>query len=289
MQSEKNLDALWKQNGFLLIERFFSPDEIGALRSRVDEYVSGACSLHKSDAVYDIAKEHCPGNPQVRRIKNPDMLDPVFRGFARHPRIVPVLHGLFGRGVRLEVGKINLKPTGASAGIAWHQDYPFSPLTNDDSVAVGIFIDDVTEENGPLLMIPGSHRRPLVSHHRNGYFVGCTDKDDPALSAADVRQITGPAGSISIHHCRTLHASGPNRSPHPRGIYFNQYHAADAWPYLGVKNLDWWTDRLLSGEETYAPRITMTSVQLPFPVKPYGSIFELQGDAAKDERQFEVS
>ncbi|MEO1247261.1 MAG: phytanoyl-CoA dioxygenase family protein [Pseudomonadota bacterium] len=264
----------WHRKGYLVIERFFPEAEIASLRELTDTIVAEGRTLERSDERFDIARDGAMTH--VRRIKHPDALHEGFRQIARHSRIVAVLEGLFAQGVRLEVGKINLKLPNEGGEIAWHQDYAFSPLTNDSSAAVGIFVDDVTEDNGPLMLVPGSHRWPLMSHHQHGRFVGRVTEQDPVSRGWPVEAVTAPAGSISIHHCRTLHASAENRSAHARRIYFNQYHAADAWPYLGVRDLEWWTDRLLSGEESFAPRIVETDVTLPLPVQSHSSIFDLQ-------------
>ena len=286
IETQQHLTEAWERDGCLLLENFFDDEEIAELRSITDEFVEKTRMVTSSDDVFDLDPSHSADQPCVRRIKTPDAQHDIFRRFARHDRLVEVLSWLLPNGVRLEVGKINLKPPNADGGIAWHQDYPFSPLTNDDSAAVGIFLDDVDDENGPLLVVPGSHRKPLLSHHRDGKFVGCVETNNAEFQKSEVRALKGTRGSITIHHCRTLHASGPNRSDKTRRIYFNQYHAIDAWPYMGVTDMDWWLERRLAGEEMYAPRVTMTDVRLPLPVDPYGSIFEVQGDAAFDDKQY---
>ena len=43
--------------------------------------------------------------------------------------------------------------------------------------------------------------------------------------------LTGPAGSITIHNCRTLHFSPSSKSPEPRPLLLNCYSSADARAY----------------------------------------------------------
>ena len=86
----------------------------------------------------------------------------------RHPNILEVLKRLWGPSIRFDVSKLNLKAAGYGAPVEWHQDWAFYPHTNDDLAAVGIMIDDVDEENGPLLVIPGSHQGPIFDHHADG-------------------------------------------------------------------------------------------------------------------------
>ena len=279
MAVDETIVREYQDNGYVVLPGFFDGDSIAELRRVVDDFVEVAAKLDQSDANFDVITETGSPSAVVRRIKNPDAMHASFRAFARDPKIVELLQALLGADVRLEVGKINFKPAGGHAAIAWHQDYPFSPLTNDDSAAVGIFIDDVTPENGPLMVVPGSHRQAILDHHSDGCFVGRIDTANHPIDPAETATVVGPAGSISVHHCRTLHSSGPNHSDAERRIYFNQYHAVDAWPLLGVPDLDWWTERRLSGDECFRPRVTLLDVKLPLPAADYGSIFELQARA----------
>ena len=80
--------------------------------------------------------------------------------------------------------KLNLKAAGYGAPVEWHQDWAFYPHTNDDLAAVGIMIDDVDHANGPLLVIPGSHKGPIFDHHADGVFCGAMD---PARGEVDYR------------------------------------------------------------------------------------------------------
>ena len=49
--------------------------------------------------------------------------------------------------------------------------------------------------------------------------------------------LTGPAGSMSFHHVRTLHGSAQNTSSRDRHLLLYEYAAADAWPLIGEKEL----------------------------------------------------
>ena len=60
----------------------------------------------------------------------------------------------------------------------WHQDWAFYPHSNDDLLAVGVAIDDMTRENGCLMIMPGSHRGKINNHHQDGCFVGAVNEED---------------------------------------------------------------------------------------------------------------
>jgi hypothetical protein len=81
--------------------------------------------------------------------KKPHLVHPVFAEFMRSPRLLAVLSALLGpSGVRLHGSKLNLKAPEIGSPVEWHQDWAFYPHTNDDLLAVGVLLDDATDQNG---------------------------------------------------------------------------------------------------------------------------------------------
>ena len=72
--------------------------------------------------------------------------------------------------------KINLKLPGSGTAVKYHQDFPFEPHSNEDIMTVLYFLDDVTFDNGPLEVIPGSHKGEIFSLWQDGIFTGAGDK-----------------------------------------------------------------------------------------------------------------
>ena len=143
-----------------------------------------------------------------------------------------IVEQLIGPGVSHNGHKLNMKYPEFGSPVEWHQDWAFYPYTNDDLLAVGVAIDDMSLENGCLMVIPGSHKGPTYDHHQNGIFVGAVT--DPNFSSDNAVPVQVKAGGISIHHVRTLHGSAPNTSSNPRRLLLLQYCAIDAWPHT------WW-------------------------------------------------
>ena len=199
-----------------------------------------------------------------------------------------VLRQLVGPNAVLQTSKLNAKAPGGGAAVEWHQDWAFYPHTNDDMLAFGVFLEDVTEENGPLQVIPGSHKGPVLSHNgKDGVFCGAVDPDDPDFHQEKAVTITGKAGSMSIHHARTLHGSAPNLSDRARLMLFYECCAADAWPLMGgsaylqrlPQQAQWedLLDRVIIGAPVLEPRMTDVPVRLPLPpAADVSSIFQLQ-------------
>ena len=279
MSLTANQISRYRRDGFLVVEGVLSAAEIAELRRVTDALVEQARTVTAHTSVYDLEPSHSSAEPRVRRIKQPHTVDPVFDRTMRHPRIVAMLRDLLGPAVRWDESKLNMKSPGYGAAVEWHQDWAFYPQTNDDLCAVGIMIDDCAMENGPLLLIPGSHRGPVYDHHIDGHFAGAMD---PAKCDIDFKSAVpcfGPAGSISIHHVRAVHGSAVNTSAKSRRLLLYQYCAADAWP-LTKQPADWdaFKSRLLCGNPDFvAPRVTNVPVRLPLPPpKRPGSIYETQ-------------
>ena len=214
----------------------------------------------------------------MRRIKHPYFAHPFYRGLAAHAGVMGVLEPLIGKHIRLRTGgKINLKSPGDGAAVEWHQDWAFYPHTNRSVLAVGILLDDVGADNGPLMVLPGSHTGPIHDHHSDGAFCGAIDVDRAGLDMAGAREIHGPAGAITVHHARLVHGSTVNLSDRARRMLFYVYAAADAWPLAGVDDLDEFNGMLMQGQPTLQPRLEVVPVRMPLPRAPnQGSIYENQ-------------
>ena len=219
--------------GAIVVPEVLSPAEVAELRAVTDGFVERARQVTRHDAVYDLEDTHTPEQPRVRRIKAPHLHHPAYARLVRHPGIVAVLQALWGPDIRFDTAKLNLKSAGFGAAVEWHQDWAFYPHTNDDLAAVGISMDDMEMENGPLLVIPGSHKGPVHDHHAEGRFCGAMDPGKREVDYGAAVPLTGKAGSITVHHVRAVHGSAPNTSARDRRLLLLQFRAADAWPLLG--------------------------------------------------------
>ena len=270
--------AFYETNGYLVVPNVLSADDVADLRQVTEKFVEDARHVSQHNNIYDLEDSHSPAEPRVRRIKTPHAHHETYARMVAHPNILAVLKALWGPAIRFDVSKLNLKAAGYGAPVEWHQDWAFYPHTHDDLAAVGIMIDDVDETNGPLMVIPGSHRGPILDHHAGGYFCGAIDPGRGEVDFGDAVKLTGPAGSITVHHARAIHGSATTTSGKPRRLLLHHYRAADAWPLL-ANDQQWqnFKDNLLCGEDTLEPRMTSVPVRLPLPPAPHqGSIYENQ-------------
>ncbi len=272
--------AEYREKGFVVVEDIFSAEDVRQMDEAMKGLVESARTLSDHTDVIDLEPSHTPENPRVRRIKEPFLNHPVFHDISKRPRLIAALTALIGPNLRMHGSKINLKSATYGSPVEWHQDWAFYPHTNDDVLAVGVMLDAMTEDNGPLLCIPGSHKGPTYDHHQDGRFVGAIDPDASGIDFSKAEKITGKAGSCSFHHVRMMHGSGQNTSGKDRRLLLLQVAAADAWDIRGMSRIGSWEQyeaTMIAGTVTNVPRVVSTPIRLPFP-EPLkkGSIYESQ-------------
>ena len=273
MLTQEQID-FYNENGYLGVENVLSEEEVADLRRTTAEFVEKSREVTDHTDVFDLEPGHTPANPRVRRIKNPVLHHVVYDRTLRHDRILDIVEQLIGPGVSHNGHKLNMKYPEFGSPVEWHQDWAFYPYTNDDLLAVGVAIDDMSLENGCLMVVPGSHKGPTYDHHQNGVFVGAVT--DPNFSSDNAVPVQVKAGGISIHHVRTLHGSAPNNSSKPRRLLLLQYCALDAWPIAGT-TWDVFKSFVLRGEATNQPRVVPAPIRIPQPyAEKTGSIYEVQ-------------
>lgn len=264
--------------GAIVVPDVLTAAEVAELRAVTEGFVARSAALTTHDAVYDLEDSHTPAQPRVRRIKAPHLHHPAYERLMRNPAIIACLQSLWGPDIRFDTSKLNMKSAGFGAAVEWHQDWAFYPHTNDDLAAVGVMMDDMELSNGPLLIVPGSHRGPVFDHHFEGRFCGAMDPTKRELDYDAAVPLTGKAGSISIHHVRAAHASAPNTSNRERRFFLMQFRAADAWPLLGFPGgLAAYDALMVAGKSSLSPRLADVPVRLPLPPADLqGSIYENQ-------------
>jgi ectoine hydroxylase-related dioxygenase (phytanoyl-CoA dioxygenase family) len=278
-----SLSNAYRRDGFVVVPDLLERQTLEELRTVIAELVAASAAVGTHTAVYDLEPGHTAAEPRVRRIKVPHKVHPAFDAVVRSAPVMEVLTELLGPDLRLKGSKLNMKAARYGSPVEWHQDWAFYPHTNDDLLAIGVMLDDMDLDNGPLLVVPGSHKGPVWNHHGDdGRFCGLVDPEEIKAEIASAVALTGRAGSMSFHHVRALHGSALNTSDRSRNLLLYEVAAADAWPLLGVADWDAFNRELLSGRPTVEPRVTSVPVRLPLPpAARQGSIYENQAGAAR--------
>ena len=280
--------SFYNETGYLVLENHLDMAVIHDIRDEIARLEASAFGMTESDNRLDLEDSHTPDEPRVRRIKLPHTQSDVVKKLLYSDRILAPVRDLIGPNLRLHTTKLNMKSAEYGAPIEWHQDFAFYPHTNDDVLAVGIIIDDMESKNGPLMVYPGSHKGPIHDHHRDGVFAGGMSLSAAGLAPEDAVELTGPAGSVSIHHGRIVHGSARNTSDRSRRLMFFEMMASDAFPITGgmtkftdIKDYD---DLILCGAPVLEPRLADVPVRISQPQPDKNrSIYEIQkGMSASD-------
>ena len=262
-------------DGYLSVNSVLSPEELDELRRVTGEFVEQSRNVTENDATFDLEPGHTAESPQLRRIIRPVSKHSVYEKFVHHEDILNIVESLLGPNLRYHNNKMNMKNPGHGSAVEWHQDWAFYPHTNDDLLEVGIALDDMTEENGALMVIPGSHKDKVWDHHQDGLFVGAVT--DPTFQPDNAVSVTVKAGGITLHHVRMVHGSKPNESDKPRRMFFIGFYATDAWPLIptgySIEEMD---KCIVRGEPTLEPRMKNLPVRLSLPRVEGGSIYAQQ-------------
>ena len=284
--SQNQKEQFWT-DGFLLVENAINDRQLENLKKTFLDWVNDSRN-YKTDygetmdgrPRFDLQPGHSSDVPGLRRIQSPEEISEVFADVMRNGRSVDMCAELIGQGIRFHHGKVNSKLPGTATKVNFHQDFPFEPMTNDDMITCLLFIDDVTLENGPLEVVPGTHKGPLYSHWHNGIFTGSVSDEILAQHEDKVMRCTGKAGSVCLMHASLLHGSAPNLSNKSRTLYISTYYAEDAIELSPNHLPSTLTHELVRGEASGRVRCSTYDMQLP-EVPKGTSFFAQQASAEK--------
>ena len=229
-------DFFW-ENGFLLVEDAVDASLLASLRADFNTWVEES-RQHTSPygdtfdgrPRFDLEIGHHAQQPALRRVNAPIEVSAAYFKATADSRVTDSIADLIGPNVKLHHTKINSKLPNAKTDVKWHQDFLFTPHSNDDVITALLMIDEVTELNGPLEVLPGSHRSELHNLWHDGAFTGAIEDHEAELCKRTAVLCTGKAGSVCLMHSRLLHGSAPNLSVQPRTLHISVYSAEDAMP-----------------------------------------------------------
>lgn len=232
--SQKQRESYF-ESGYLLLERIIPDEWVERLRQTTKEMVDRSRSVTKSDSVWDLEKGHSAVRPKLRRLSAPCDHHPTYWEYVSQSLLADIAADLLGPDVKFHHSKLNFKSSEGGTEVKWHQDIQFWPHTNYSLLTIGTYIYDCTVESGALGVIPGSHNGPLYDqYNEKGQWTGCLSEADTAkLDLSKAVYLEGPAGSLTIHNCRTVHGSKQNNSAAERPLFLVTLASSDAYAYTG--------------------------------------------------------
>ncbi|MGQ7845604.1 phytanoyl-CoA dioxygenase family protein [Granulosicoccus sp. 3-233] len=286
MLNEQQKAQFWK-DGYLLVENVVSPANLQAMKEDFASWVeeSRAHTEPYGEAIdgrarFDVEPAHTAKKPGLRRVNAPIEVSEAYFEAMAHSGMTEVVADLIGPNVKFHHSKINAKLPGGTTAVKWHQDFPFTPHSNDDLITALLMVDEVTEENGPLEVLPGSHTGPIHDLWHDGVFTGSIDNELAADCQSKAVRCTGPAGSVCLMHTRLLHGSAPNLSSSSRNLFICVYSAEDAVPYAGNPMPTEHEGLMVRGKRTNTVRSKQFEMKLP--QKPKTASFFDQQDKHKE-------
>jgi ectoine hydroxylase len=244
MDASQNLVDAYEEDGFVLIAEAFSAPEIACLKQRLPMLAAeeGPKRVLEKDGV------------SVRSVYGPHLTDPLFDRLTRDRRLLDPVRRIMGVDTYVHQTKINFKKGFGGDVWKWHQDYIFwlkeDGVPKPRLITAAVYLDEVTEFNGPLFIIPGSHKESVID----------VDADDTALSSyresptwisnltAELKYSLpkegvarliqrrgvvaprGAAGSVLLFHPNVVHASPSNILPFDRVLVLITYNSVDNKP-----------------------------------------------------------
>jgi ectoine hydroxylase-related dioxygenase (phytanoyl-CoA dioxygenase family) len=266
----------YRDEGWLAVEGLVDDAWLARLRSVTEEFVDHSRTLTESNVVFDLDEGHSAAAPRLRRLSSPTDLHETYWEFSSTSIIVDVVEDLIGPNLKFHHSKLNFKAPRGGEEVKWHQDIQFWPHTNYDLLTIGVFLEDVDPGMGEVGFVPGSHDGPLYDLYDGDTWVGALRDDDVARAGVErAAYPVGPAGSITVHHCRTVHGSAPNASERARPLLLQTYAAADAFSYTDLVKPSPHGEELIRGEPARWARHDPRPCLMP-PSGPYRPIFAVQ-------------
>jgi ectoine hydroxylase len=208
------------RDGYLMLPNLFDAQEAAVLA----ENAKAVYALDREEVVRE------KDSKSARTAFAAHQYNEAFARLGRHPRLVEPVMQLLDGPVYMHQYKVNAKAAFDGDVWQWHQDY--GTWARDDQMPearamnIAVFIDDVTEFNGPLWLIPQSHREGV---YEAGHDLQTTSYPLWTLDNAKVAELAGQAGIFSakgeagtvlMFYSTMVHASSPNMSPWGRSIVY---------------------------------------------------------------------
>ncbi|MBB5857506.1 phytanoyl-CoA dioxygenase family protein [Amycolatopsis umgeniensis] len=222
----------YRANGYLVQESVFSEEEMQIVRDETaKEFAAGGERVTVEEDT-DI----------VRGVHGCHLYSEVFGKLVRSPRLLPIAKQLLQDDVYVHQFKINAKRAFKGEVWEWHQDYTFwhheDGMPAPRALSAALFLDEVTEFNGPLILVPGGHDGGMIEAEvqGEGWASTLTASLKYSLEIDMIRELVdrngmvapkGPRGSVLWFDANIPHSSVPNISPRDRGLLLITYNSVE--------------------------------------------------------------
>jgi ectoine hydroxylase len=227
----------YERDGFLWFQGFFSRERIASFFEELKAMARDDDLMRSEQVIKD------PKSGAIRSVFGMHEISERFDQLTRDPRILGMARQLLGSEVYIHQSRINDKFGFQGSGFDWHSDFETwhaeDGMPRMRAVSASIMLTDNNEFNGPLMLIPGSHHWfvPCVGETPETNWreslktqrLGVPDQEalGQLVERGGIQAPKGPAGSLLLFECNTLHASNENMSPWPRSNLFFVYNSVE--------------------------------------------------------------
>ncbi len=232
---DQSLVEDYERNGFLILDDVFSAKEVRRLQQELDQLRRDEDIKMSGETITE------PGSGDIRSIFRIHEVSPVFKNLAADQRLAGLAQYLLGDQVYIHQSRLNYKPGFRGKEFYWHSDFETWHVEDGmpamRALSMSVTLTENHATNGPLMLIPGSHRHYVVCEGKtpHEHFKSSLQKQeygvpsDRCLSQlADEGGIViakGKPGSVIVFDCNTMHGSNGNITPYPRSNAFFVYNA----------------------------------------------------------------
>jgi ectoine hydroxylase len=238
----------FETKGYLALESFFAREEIDRLAAELAAIWKAAANSNDDTIVRE------PDSDIVRSVFAIHESSAVFGTLLRDRRLVSMTEQILGSQVYIHQSRINYKTGFRGKEFYWHSD--FETWHTEDgmprmrALSVSIALSDNYALNGPLMLMPGSHKHYVTctgttpddnyKTSLRAQEVGTPDDDSLRwlVDQGGIDAPTGLAGSVVLFDCNTMHGSNSNITPLPRSNIFAVYNSIENAllpPFAGTK------------------------------------------------------
>ncbi len=224
----------YRTDGLLVLEDVFGPDEIAMLQSEAARLHGAPKDLEDETAITE------PGAGAVRSVFKIHRQSDLFARLATDARLAHIAQFLLNDEVYIHQSRLNYKPGFQGKDFYWHSDFETwhveDGMPRMRALSMSVLLTENTAVNGPTMFMKGSHMRYATcvgetpdDHYRQSLKkqeYGVPDEESLAeLAQGGIAAPTGPAGTVVIFDCNTMHGSNSNITPMPRSNAFFVYNA----------------------------------------------------------------
>jgi ectoine hydroxylase len=239
--------AFYRENGYLLFTSLFTSDEVRTFQDELTRLRSAEGMRGTPEIILE------PGGNEIRSIFAVHESNRLLRRLACDRRLVHILTQLLDSSVYIHQSRINYKPGFVGKEFYWHSDFETwhmeDGMPNMRAISCSISLSENNEFNGPLMLIPGSHKHYIVcvgqtpeNHYQQSlkkqeYGVPAPEMLEALVAERGIVTQKGPAGSVAFFECNVMHGSNSNITPWPRNNIFFVYNSMEntlVEPFCGL-------------------------------------------------------